>query len=53
MGSQAERTQGKAADCGAGWAKLQLTGQAAAGGLGERQCNPEFQCREIKPQTSD
>ena len=61
MGSWAERTGGKAAaggpsevaDCGAGWARLQLAGEAAAGGLGNRQSNPEFQCREIKPQTSD
>ena len=43
-GSQAERTRGKAvaggpeeeADGGAGRAKLQLAGEAAAGGLGDR-----------------
>ena len=43
----------EAADCGMGRAKLQLTGQAAAGGLGDRQGNPEFQHGEIKPQTTD
>ena len=41
------------ADCGAGWAKLQPAGEAAAGGQGDRLCNPEFQLEEIKPQTSD
>ena len=48
MGSWTERTHSKAAagtpsqvaDCAVGWAKLQLAGEAAAGGLGERQCNP-------------
>ena len=57
-GSWAERTPGKAAaggpsevaDCEAGWAKLQLAGQAAAGGPGDRLPNPEFQRGEIKPQ---
>ena len=42
MGSRAERTHGKAAaggasevaNCGVGWAKLQLAGEAAAGGPG-------------------
>ena len=61
MGSQMERTHGKAAaggpseamDCGAGWEKLQLAGKAAAGGPGDRPHNPEFQCGEIKPQTTD
>ena len=61
MGSRAERTRGKVvtgrpsevADCGAGWAKLQLASEAAADGLGDRPCNPEFQSREIKPQTTD
>ena len=51
MGSQMERTHGKAAaggpseamDCGAGWEKLQLAGKAAAGGPGDRPHNPEFQ----------
>ena len=60
-GSPAERTHSKAvaggpsevADCGAGWAKLQLASKAAAGGQGDRPCNPEFQCGEIKPQTTD
>ena len=60
--SRRERTCGKMAaggpsemaDCGAGWAKLQLTSEAAAGGPGDRLQNPEFQCREIiKPQTTD
>ena len=32
-------------DCGAGWAKLQLAGEAAAGGPGDRPHNPEFQGR--------
>ena len=40
-------------DCGAGWAKLQLAGKAAAGGPGDRPPNPELQRGEIKPQTSD
>ena len=61
MGSRAERTHGKVAagrpsevaDCGAEQAKLQLTSKAAAGGLGNRPHNPEFQRGEIKPQTSD
>ena len=61
MGSRVGRTCSKVAaggpskvvDCGAGWARLQLAGEAAAGGLGNRQSNPEFQRREIKPQTSD
>ena len=60
-GSQVERTRGKVvaggrsevADCGAGWEKLQLAGEAAAGGQGDRPCNPDFQCRERKPQTTD
>ena len=61
-GSRAERTGGKAAagrpskamDCGAGCAKLQLAGEeAGAGGPGDRPHNPEFQHREIKPQTTD
>ena len=43
----------KVVDCGAGWAKLQLAGEAAAGGPGDRPHNPEFQDREIKPQTTD
>ena len=38
------------ADCGVGWARLQLPGQAAAGGPGDRLPNPEFQRGEIKPQ---
>ena len=61
MGSWAERSRSKAAaggpskvaDCGVGWAKLQLAGEAAAGGPGDRPHNPEFQGREIKPQTTD
>ena len=60
-GSWAERTHGKAvaggpskvADCGAGWAKLQLASEAAVGGTGDRWRNPEFRCREIKPQIYD
>ena len=60
-GSQAERTHSKeladgpskVADCGTGWAKLQLASEAAASGLGDRPCNPEFQCGEMKPQTTD
>ena len=39
--------------CGAEWAKLQLASKAAAGGLGDRPQNPEFQRGEIKPQTTD
>ena len=61
MGSWAEGTCGKVAaggpselaDWEAGWAKLQLAGEAAAGGQGDRPHNPEFQCGEIKPQTTD
>ena len=61
MSSQAEGTCSKAAaggpseatDCGAGRAKLQLAGKAAAGGPGDRLCNPEFRWGEIKPQTND
>ena len=41
------------ADCGAGRAKLQLASEAAAGGLGDRPRNPQFQRGEIKPQTTD
>ena len=60
-GSRGERTHSKGAsggpsevaDCGAGWAKLQPAGEAAAGGQGDRLCNPEFQLREIKTQTTD
>ena len=51
MGRQLERTASKAgaggpsevADCGAGWAKLQLAGEAAAGGPDDRLCNPGLQ----------
>ena len=58
MGSGAERTRSKAeagrpsevADGGAEQAKLQLASEAAAGALGDRLRNPEFQCGEIKPQ---
>ena len=61
MGSRAERTPGKAAagglskvsDCVVRWAKLQLASKAAAGGLGDRPRNSEFQHGEIKPQTTD
>ena len=43
-GQRGREDSGKAAaggpsevlDCGAGWAKLQLAGEAAAGGLGDR-----------------
>ena len=60
-GSGAERTRSKAgaggpsevADCGAGWVKLQLAGQAAAGGPGDRPHNPGLQCGEMKPQTTE
>ena len=57
MGSQAERTRGKAAaggpdkaaDCGLGSTTF------VGGTTGERDkpCNPEFQCGEIMPQTSN
>ena len=61
MGSQAERIHGKAvaggpsevADCGAGWAKLQVASKAAIGGPGDRPHNPGLQQGEIKPQTTD
>ena len=61
MGSQEESTRGKVAaggpsevaDCGVGRARLQLAGEAAAGGLGDRPHNPGLWCREIKPQTTD
>ena len=60
-GSRVERTSAKVAadgpsevvDCGAGWAKLQLASEAAAGGPGDRSPNTEFQHGEIKPQTTD
>ena len=56
-----ERTHGKVAagrpsevaDYGEGWEKLQLAGEATAGGPGDRPHNPEFQRGEIKPQTTD
>ena len=56
-----ERTHGKAvaggpsevADCGAGWARLQLVREAAASGSGDRPHNPEFLRGEMKPQTID
>ena len=61
MGSRAERTLGKAVaggpskavDCGAGQARLQLASEAAADRPGDRPGNPEFQCKEIKPQITD
>ena len=61
MGSRVERTRVKVVaggpselvDCRAGWEKLQLAGEAAAAGPGDRPCNPEFQLGEIKPQTTD
>ena len=57
MGSRAMRTcswrPSEVVDCGAGWAKLQLGGEAAAGARGDRPCNPGLQRREIKPQTTD
>ena len=57
-GSWAERTLGKVAaggpseaeDCGVGWAKLQLASKAAAGGPGDRPCDPGFQCGKMKLQ---
>ena len=33
--------------------KAAAAGKAAAGGPGKRPSNPGFQCREIKPQTTD
>ena len=61
MGSWVERTHSKVvagrpskvADCGAGWAWLQLAGEAAAGGPGDRPHTPVFQHGEIKSQTTD
>ena len=60
-GSWADRSHGKVAagrpskvaDCGGGWAKLQLASEATAGGPGDRPHNPGLQHREIKPQTTD
>ena len=60
-GTWAERTRGnvaaggasKVVDCGVGWARLQLAGEAAAVGPSERSPNPGLQLRKIKPQTSD
>ena len=54
MGSWVERTRGKVvaggrgevADCGAGWARPQLAGKAAAGGLGHRPSSPGFHSRK-------
>ena len=61
MDSWVERTHSKVeaggpsevVDCGAGWAKLQLASEAAAGGPGDRPRNPEFQRGEIKPEITD
>ena len=61
MDSQAERTHSKVAagglsevaDCGVGWAKLQLVSEAAAEGLCDRLHNTTAPVREIKPQTTD
>ena len=53
LGKAATGRPSEVADCRTGWAKLQLAGEAAAGGLGDRPRNPEFQLGEIKPQTSD
>ena len=41
------------ADCGTGWAKLQLALEAAAGEPGDRPHDPGLQVGEIKPQTTD
>ena len=49
-GNWVERTHGKVAavepskvaDCGAGWAKIQLGNETTAGGPGDRPHNPEF-----------
>ena len=41
------------ADSEVEWAKLQLVGEAAAAGPGDRPPNPGLQQREIKPQTTD
>ena len=51
--AEAARGPSEVADCGAGWAKLQLASEAAAGGPGDRPCNPRLQHREIKHQTTD
>ena len=61
MGSWVEKTLGKAVAGGLGWERLQLAEQVAphlrADELGgrtrerDRPCNPEFQHREIKPQS--
>ena len=64
MGSRAaraERTVGQkaagrpreVADCGVGWARLQLTGKAAAGGPSIRLHNSGLQHGDIKLQTTD
>ena len=61
MGSRVERSCGKVVaggpsevvDCEAGWTKLQLASEAAAGGPGNRPRNPEFQHGGKKPQTTD
>ena len=61
MGSQAERTHGKAVAGGPGQARWQLADwvvpDSSAGKPGgttreqNRPCNPGFQSREIKPQS--
>ena len=55
-----ERTHGKAAAGGPSevglWSRVDKAAagsEAAAGGPGDRPCNPEFQQGEIKPQTTD
>ena len=49
MGSWAERTWGKAAAEGSGWARQRLTGKVAAGGPSEAAAGgaggPTFVCR--------
>ena len=53
-GSKAEAGgPSKVADCGAGWAKLQLASKAAADGQGDRLSKPGCQLGKIKPQITD
>ena len=52
-GNTAAGRPSEAADCGAGWERLQLASKVAAGGPSDRWCNPELEGKEIKLQTTD
>ena len=52
-GKTAAGRPSEAADCGVGWARLQLAGKEAAGGPSSRLSNLGLQLGEIKPQTTE